>query len=262
MAMSIEELKKQEEEFFKMRDEIIGEADKRGITMRILGAIAFRTKCPKYKYLEYDLGRVLTDIDFMAHYKDMRKIEDLFKDLGYEQDLALKTIMKRMGSKRMIFYNPNGIHSDVFLDELKFCHILNLKNRLEIDHPTISLSDLLLEKLQIVEINEKDIIDCIILFREHDVGDNDKETINMKYIAKLFSGDWGWWRTGTMNLGKIKHFAEKYDKLTDDDKKIVIDRIDKLMEAIEKQPKSMGWKMRNRVGDSKKWYRDVEEVER
>jgi len=62
--------------------------------------------------------------------------------------------------------------------------------------------------------------------------------------------------------GKIKHFAEKYDKLTDDDKKIVIDRIDKLMEAIEKQPKSMGWKMRNRVGDSKKWYRDVEEVER
>jgi len=131
---------------------------------------------------------------------------------------------------------------------------------LEIDHPTISLSDLLLEKLQIVEINEKDIIDCIILFREHEVGEDDKTTINMKYISKLFSGDWGWWRTGTMNLDKIKHFAEKYDKLTDEDKKIVIERIDKLREAIDKHPKSMGWKMRAKVGDKKKWYRDVEEV--
>jgi hypothetical protein len=261
MAMSIEELKEQEKEFFVMRDEILEEANKRGVVLRTIGAIAFRTQCPTYKYLEYDLGRVLTDIDFVGYYKQMGKIEDLFKDLGYEEDRGLKTMMKRMGSNRMIFYSKQT-HFDVFLDNLRFCHILELKKRLEIDPITISLSDLLLEKLQIVEINEKDIIDCVILFREHDVGTDDKTTINTNYISKLFSKDWGWWRTGTMNLDKIKHFAQEYDKLTDEDKKIVIDRVDKLREAIDNRGKSMSWKMRNRVGDSKKWYRDVEEVER
>ena len=261
MTMSVEELRKQEKEFFELRDSILEEAENQGVTLRILGAIAFRTQCPKYKYLEYDLGRVLTDIDFVGYYKEMRKIEDVFKGLGYEEDLALKTIMKRMGSKRMIFYG-HKTHSDVFLDELKFCHILKLKDRLAIDPVTISLSDLLLEKLQIVEINEKDIIDSIMLFREHNVGTDDKKTINMDYISNLFSKDWGWWRTGTMNIEKIKHFAREYGKLAEEDKKIVLGRADALLEAIDKKGKSMSWKMRNRVGDKKKWYRDVEEVER
>ncbi|MEA1993132.1 MAG: hypothetical protein U9N35_01870 [Euryarchaeota archaeon] len=260
--MSVEELKEQEKEFFEMRDEIIEEANKRGVVLRVLGAIAFRTQCPNYKYLEYDLGRVLTDIDYVGYNSQLHGIEDVFGDLGYTEDLGLKTMMKRMGANRRIFYGENDLHSDVFLDELKFCHILKFKGRLEIDPVTISLSDLLLEKLQIVEINEKDIIDCVVLLREKEVGTDDETTINKSYISKLFSKNWGWWRTGTENLENIKHFASNYDKLTEEDKNIVIGKIDELREAIDNKGKSMGWKMRNKIGDKKKWYREVEEVDR
>jgi len=263
--MDINQLKEQEAEFFKLRDRIMQEADNRGITLRIIGAIAIRTHCPQYKYLEYDLGRMLTDIDFVAYDKDAKRIRQLFVDLDYREDPAIKAMMSGMGmgkmSKRLIFYEDNlGIHSDVFLDELKFCHVVDFRKRLEIDHPTVPLADMLLSKLQIVKINEKDIIDSLVLLREHEVGPSDEDTINANYIAKLFAGDWGFWRTATENLEKIKGFAHGYDKLTDEDKKDVEAKVEKLLNHIEKAPKSMKWKMRNRVGDKKQWYEEVEEV--
>jgi hypothetical protein len=265
--MSVDELKAQEAEFFKLRDRISEEADKRGIILRIIGAIAIRTHCPKYKYLEYDLGRMLTDIDFVGYDRDTKRIRELFVDLDYREDPAIRAMMSGMGmgkmSKRLIFYEDNlGIHSDVFLDEMKFCHIVNFKNRLEKDFPTVPLADMLLSKLQIVKINEKDIIDSVVLLREHPVGPTDEETINEDYIAGLFAADWGFWRTATENLQKIKSFAQGYDKLTDEDKKDVVTKVENLEERIDKQPKSMKWKMRNRVGDKKQWYEDVEEVVR
>jgi hypothetical protein len=265
--MDVEQLKQQEVEFFKLRDRLIQEADKRGIVLRIIGAIAIRTHCPEFKYLEYDLGRMLTDIDFVGYDKDTKRIRQLFLDLDYREDPAIKAMMSGMGmgkmSKRLIFYEDNlGIHSDVFMDEMKFCHVVNFRKRLEIDYPTVSLTDMFLTKLQIVKINEKDIIDCIVLLREHDVGSEDKEMVNGTYIAKLFSQDWGFWRTATENLEKIKAFAQNYEKLADKDKNDVVQKIEKLQARIEKEPKSMKWKMRDRVGDKKKWYEEVEEVVR
>jgi hypothetical protein len=265
--MNSEQLKAQESEFFTLRDRLLEEATKRDLPLRIIGAIAIRTHCPEYKYLEYDLGRILTDIDFVGYDKDTKRIRQLFSDLDYREDPAIKAMMSGMGmgkmSKRLIFYEDNmGIHSDVFLDEMKFCHIVNFKNRLDIDYPTVSLADMLLTKLQIVKINEKDIIDCIVLLREHEVGPTDTETVNEDYIATLFAKDWGFWRTATENLEKIKMFAHSYDKLTEEDKTDVETKIERLQNRIDKKPKSMKWKMRDRVGDKKQWYEEVEEVAR
>ncbi len=265
--MDTQKLKEQEAQFFKLRDRVLEEANKRGIILRIIGAIAIRTHCPTYKYLEYDLGRILTDVDFVAYDRDTKKIRQLFVDLGYREDPAIRAMMSGMGmgkmSKRLIFYEDNlGIHSDVFLDELKFCHIINFKGRLEIDSPTVPLTDMFLSKLQIVKINEKDIIDSIVLLREHEVGPHDKEMVNEDYMARLFAADWGFWRTATENLGKIKAFAQTYAKLKDEDRKDVAAKIERLQQRIDREPKPMKWKMRDRVGDKKQWYEDVEEVVR
>lgn len=263
----METLKKQEAEFFSLRDRIMKEVDTRGILLRIIGAIAIRTHCPKYKYLQYDLGRLLTDIDFVGYDKDAKRIRQLFLDLDYREDPAIKAMMSGMGmgkmTKRLIFYEDDlGIHSDVFLDELKFCHVVNFKGRLNIDCPTVPLIDMLLSKLQIVKINEKDIIDSIVLLREHEVGPSDTEMVNEDYIAQLFAADWCFWRTATENLEKIKSFSRSYTKLTDEDKKDVVAKIERLEQRIEREPKSMKWKMRAKVGDKKQWYEDVEEVVR
>lgn len=265
--MNVEQLKKQEAEFFELRDRIMKEADSRGIPLRIIGAIAIRTHSPEFKYLEYDLGRMLTDIDFVGYDKDIKRIRKLFVDLDYQEDPAIKAMMSGMGmgkiSKRLIFYeNTLGIHSDVFLDEMKFCHVINFRKRLEKDHPTVPLAEMLLSKLQIVKINEKDIIDSIVLFREHEVGPSDDNTINENYIAKLFAKNWGFWRTATENLQKIKKYAREYDKLTEEDRANIVQKVERLETSIDAQPKSMKWRMRNKIGDKKKWYEDVEEVVR
>jgi hypothetical protein len=165
---------------------------------------------------------------------------------------------------RCIFIDNSGKrpHVDVFLDKLDFNHVIDFKGRLELDFPTIPLADLLLEKVQIVHINEKDIKDSILLLLEHDVGEGDNETINMERIVKLMAENWGFYYTSTMNLKKIEKFLTRYDTLTQEQRNIVSSRIEKLSQNIENAPKSLRWKLRARVGTSKIWYNEVEEVER
>jgi len=68
---------------------------------------------------------------------------------------------------------------------------------------------MLLEKMQIVRINEKDIIDTVMLLLEHPLGDEDHETIHVGRISKLCAKDWGLWRTLTMNLEKVSVFGSR-----------------------------------------------------
>jgi hypothetical protein len=116
--------------------------------------------------------------------------------------------------------------------------------------------------MQIVQINEKDIIDTIMLLLEHPLGDSDQETINIKRIAELCAADWGLWRTTTMNLGKVRILAQSYEQLTPEQKAAIDAQVQKALTRIEQEPKAMAWRLRSRVGDRVKWYKDVEELER
>ena len=242
---------------------IVEEAKKANLTLRVLGATAFRIHSPNNLKIHDQLERKISDLDFMAYSKDRRKIEKFFTEqMGYQAVRAALT--PGLFAGRCIFINKSGgnSHVDVFLDKLDMNHVIDFKGRLEIDYPTITLSDLLLEKLQIVHINEKDIKDSFLLLLEHDVGEEDREQINMKYIAKLMGDDWGFYYTTTTNLKKIEVSLPKYDDLTAEQRDLISLRIQKLLQRIENEPKKFGWKMRARVGPSKKWYNDVEEVER
>jgi hypothetical protein len=125
------------------------------------------------------------------------------------------------------------------------------------------LADLILEKTQIVKINEKDIKDVIILLREHDISDSENDIINGKYIAELLAKDWGFYHTVTTNLKLIKdQFLEKWKHiLSTEDRTNIATKINTLVDKIEREPKSIGWKIRASAGTKKKWYRDVEEIE-
>jgi hypothetical protein len=114
--------------------------------------------------------------------------------------------------------------------------------------------------MQIVRINEKDIIDTIMLLLEHPLGDTDQETINMKRAALLCANDWGLWRTTTMNLEKVKQLAQGYEQLTAEQKARVETQVKDAFVYIEQEPKPLGWRLRARVGDRVKWYKDVDEV--
>ena len=136
--------------------------------------------------------------------------------LGYSDNQEVFIVS---GGERAIFDRPEiGLHVDVFYEKLDFCHVIRWEDRLEVDHPSIPLAEMLLEKMQIVQINEKDVIDTIMLLLEHPLGDIDKETINIKRVAELCASDWGLWRTTTMNLDKVRVLAQGYEQLTPEQK--------------------------------------------
>ena len=244
-----------EQKLFDEADKIVTGAKQRGIVLRLLGALAIRTHCEKFSYIHEKANRKLSDLDMAAYLKQGTEITRYFKDAGYKHS-ALGAIP---GYKRAVFLGEGELHVDIFYEALEMCHDIPFKDRLEVDYPTIPLAELVLEKMQIVKINEKDLIDTIMLLREHDIGNGDKDVVNGQRIAALCSADWGLWRTTTMNLGKVTHYNETFSAIEEDDKKDVNGKISSLLETIEKQPKSLKWKMRARVGDSKVWYRSVEE---
>jgi len=250
------------EDFAKEIRRIISVADERKIPLRILGGAAIRMHCPKYEFLYEQLKRVPKhDMDFVTYAKFRPLTKQLFMDLGYEPYVTMM-MTSATGRHRQIFNDKEGNKAiDVFLGKFEMCHVIDYENRLEADSPTVPVADLLLQKLQIVQTNEKDIKDTIILLCEHEVGKTDNNEINSDYVAKLLSNEWGFYYTVTLNLPKIKEFLNEYP-LNAEDKKVVTERIDKLQSAIESAPKSFQWKMRAKIGPSKKWYNAVEEVVR
>jgi hypothetical protein len=141
-------------------------------------------------------------------------------------------------------------------------HKLDFRGRLELDSPTITLVDLLLSKLQIVEINEKDIQDILVLFAEHGLGSGHRELIDVDYLLKLTKNDWGLYYTSQLNLGKAREFAGHYDVIDDTIRQNVQGRIDEVVGQMEEAPKSLKWRARARVGTKVKWYEDVGDVHR
>ena len=250
------------EEFEKDIRRIVSEAQARQFPLRIMGGAAIRIHCPNHKQLFERLKRdPKHDMDFVTYSKFRAATRKLLVDIGYVPYVSLM-LTGATGRHRQIFNDKEGNKAiDVFLDKLEMSHVIEFSDRLEEDSPTVPLAELLLQKLQIVQINEKDIQDAIILLAEHDIGKTDNEEVNGSYIAGILANQWGFYYTVSENLTKLREFTTKYP-LADQDKQSVNDRVSKLQEVIEKQPKTLQWKLRARVGTSTKWYNVVEEVQR
>src|SRR3989304_3551937 len=144
--------------------------------LRLISSLAFRTHCPQFGYLQEALGRVFTDIDFASYQRFFKDIQHLLGELGYQED---KMVSRLFGEHRMLFHDPlHGRHIDIFFDQLHFSHTLQLAGRLEAENLTLPLAELFLEKAQIVQVNEKDLIDAVMLLRDHPIGGGGHETIN------------------------------------------------------------------------------------
>ncbi len=241
---------------------LVERAQAQGIYLRLLGSTAFQIHSPEYVPIHKAMDRPLTDIDFIAYSKQDRQIEAFFVKEKYKPVVAALT--PELFAMRRIFNHPsNGIHIDVFMDELSMCHVIPFRNRLDVDSPTIPLAELVLEKTQIVNLNQKDIKDMLILLAAHEVGDHDQDTINGKYIAGLLGKDWGFYYTTKLNLEKVRKGLDVYKQpFSEQDVKNIQLRLDKLTQMIEDAPKTIKWKTRAAIGPKLKWYNDVDEVER
>jgi hypothetical protein len=242
---------------------VVEAAREAGLTLRIMGAVAFRLHCPANESLHRTLEREISDLDFVGQRSERRQIEKLMLSLGYSVHEQALVETQGMAPNRLFLYDKHNRRVvDIFFDELYMCHRISFQNRLNADFPTIPLAELLLEKLQIVHLNQKDIKDTIVLLLEHPIGDDDHESVNGKYIAELLSEDWGFYYTATENLKKISNAAKSFNALSPEQQRTVENRVSELTSIVEARPKSSKWKMRARIGTKMKWYNDVEEIAR
>ncbi len=157
------------------------------------------------------------------------------------------------GGERLIFDDPaQGRHVDVFLDVLRMCHDLDFRRRLNLDAQTLPLADLLLSKLQIVEMTERDALDTLAILRDQTLRDGDEAGINLRRLAEVCGGDWGWWRTTGDNLEKLSVRSAGFADCRE--------QVLRLRQFLRDVPKSPRWRARAVIGDRKRWYELPEEV--
>jgi hypothetical protein len=222
------------------------------IPAKLVGGAAINLHCSSAR--QAPLKRRYGDLDFVASSKQRQAVQKLFESLGYEGDRRFNTLN---GDQRLLYLDGvNSRQIDVFIDRMKMCHVIELANRLGHEGPTLTPADLLISKLQVYEVNMKDLVDTTALLLDHPIADHDNDAINAAYLARLTSEDWGLHRTLQLNSGRVRDAVR--DLHVDAD--LVNQRLDELWTRIDAQPKSLKWKLRARVGDRMSWYELPEEV--
>jgi len=254
--------------------EIVKAAEAKDVTLRIMGGLAIYAHSmenEECKRLQLTLGRLgegkppFTDLDLIGYSKQWKQVRDVLEKVcSLRPDRMVNAIF---GDRRLVYFHPKSrFPIDVFFETLEFSHILRFGEfpghaRLKLDSPTLTLADITLEKLQIHDINRKDLIDLMVLFLGHEVSmGTQPNAVDLEYIAHVLSDDWGFWYDATNNLVHLKTLGAKFveeNRLAPDQWKTIGGRVDALTRAIEAAPKTPDWKLRAEVGTSKPWYREV-----
>lgn len=227
-----------------------------GLPIRLIGGLAVYFHSEE---IPAPLQRSYDDIDIATAKGASRSTGELFSKLGYEPSKEFNALH---GSSRLLFFDRHNERKiDVFVGSFEMCHTIPITERMELDARTIPLAELLLTKLQVVELTEKDLRDIVTLLHRHEVGGHDDDAINSDFVASLTADDWGLWRTVRMNVERLREQIGSLS-LDADTRSRVLERAEAIWERIEREPKSKKWRLRDRVGDRKRWYELPDEVKR
>jgi len=232
-------------------ERIAAAARKAGVTAKLLGGAGIHLHSPSAS--RPPLKRKYGDLDYAIPKKHRKAVMALFPSLGYEPNERFNLMN---GDTRLYFFDAgHNRQVDIFVDVFKMSHVIDLRGRLDDDGPCCSPADLLLSKLQIYEVNRKDLVDVIALLLDHEVGSGD-DSIDAAYVARVAADDWGMFRTLQLNIEKLRHTLDE----TEVDRDLVRSRIDEIWKVVETQPKPLKWRLRAQVGDRMQWYELPEEV--
>jgi hypothetical protein len=232
---------------------LIGQLAEGDVVGRMLGGIAIALRCPAARPPS-PLARDYSDLDIVVTRSSRRHLPAALAALEFT---AADRFNAMNGHSRQLYTSRNGVDLDVFIEQFKMCHELDLKGRIEIDDTTLPLAELLLTKLQVAELTDKDVRDCLALLLDHDLADGDSG-INATRICEVTSTDWGWFRTVTENLVKVTAHVRGLG-LSADQADTAAARVDGLLARIDTAPKGLRWKARARVGDRVPWREEPDE---
>jgi hypothetical protein len=219
---------------------LVESAQREGATLRLLGGTAVVVHSSGVPYRE------IGDLDAVTGRRDVKRLTAVLQERGYEAETRFNAMH---GDRRLIFHGPAG-KLDVFVDRFEMCHRLELGSRLALDSPTIPVTDLLVTKLQVVELNEKDARDIAELLRHHELGAGEGDHFDAERLGALVGDDWGLWRTLTGTLARLPALVPD-----------VGEQAAAVRRALDDAPKGRRWRMRARVGERKRWYELPEDLE-
>lgn len=229
-----------------MSRELIGEgvalveaAAADGIVLRLLGGAAIVLHAGVEPY------RAIGDLDAATRRSDSRRLGETLNSRGYQPETRFNALH---GDRRQIYNGPAG-KLDIFVGTFEMCHRIELGPRLELDSPTLTVSDLLLTKLQVVELNDKDAQDACLLLRTHELGQGQGDHLDVGYIDALAADDWGLWRTLTGTLDRIAALAPE-----------IAPKAAALRQSLDDTLKTRRFRVRAKVGERKRWYELPDEV--
>lgn len=225
------------------------------VGLRVLGGVAVALHAPDAVHPA--LARPYRDLDLATTRKEGRAAAALLLEIGYAPNERFNAMN---GASRLVFYDEeHGRQVDVFVGTFEMCHEIPIADRLELEPRTIPLAELLLTKLQIFQLNEKDLHDIWAILYAHDVAEHDDDAVNAAYIAHLLAGDWGLWRTSRQTVETARARLGG-SPLATEERALVDERLARLWQRVEAQPKGLRWRSRARVGDRTKWYVEPEEI--
>jgi hypothetical protein len=231
---------------------LVGGAADRGAVLRVVGSTAIRLRSPHAATLMDRAERRPKDIDVICRKRDRAAVRELFEASGYDVD---RDMLVAMEGTRYAYRHPGtAVELDVFVDQLEFCHTLDLRDRLERHDATIPPEDLLLQKLQIVTPTAGDTVDAIVLLAD------DAGALDTDYVAGLLARDWGFHRTATGNLERVRSAATGGPAPPGLDAGVlarVAATSERLLAAIDAAPKTLAWRARARIGERRQWWQDV-----
>jgi hypothetical protein len=232
---------------------LVESAARAGLTVRVLGGVAVRMQAPLENPL---LPRPIGDIDLTTKQGGWRALADFLKSAGYAGDDMFNALN---GARRLLFFDQtNNRKLDVFVGEFEMCHSIPIAGRLHKLPVTIPLAELLLTKLQIVQLTERDLRDIYSMTYHHPVSTGDGSGIEADFIADLCAKDWGLWRTCTSTIQQSLVRLPDYS-LPPEASTLIASRLAELLKLIERAPKTARWKIRSRMGDRVRWYDEPEE---
>jgi hypothetical protein len=234
---------------------VMAEARERQAEARLLGGLAVRLHVAAGLHPAFD--RTYKDIDVVVARRSARDVARMLVEMGYQPN---ETFNAMNGNRRLLFYDTaNERQLDVFVGSFEMCHAVPISGRLHVDPVSLPLAELLLTKLQVVQLNEKDRRDALAILHHHDLADHDDDAVNVGVITQLLASDWGFWRTATANIESAGSAVDEY-ALAQEERERLRERLDRLRARIDEQPKTSKWKIRARVGDRVRWYEEPEEV--
>ena len=236
---------------------IVNLASSKNIDLRIFGSIAVDILC------EFnDENNVnMKDVDFVAKEEQMPQVLKFFNDIGFSNNNPIYTENGwhyNFNSRENLY--KNSLHLDVYFGELTFNHKIPPPYFDDNYKFTIPVSTLLLSKLAIVEITEKDKNAIYKILFTFEISNNDKlNSIHLKYFAEVWSAGWHGWelaKTCSINISNLKKEIVLLDDSKEEYKQRIIRNLNKLQSIMNRVKKNCCWNTRNYIGDKKKHYKD------